>query len=611
MLFSSMNKGGVLFFLVLCCWSGFAQTKFEQIKDQADLWLKTTIEADPIPKSAKSKNIDYSNNHYYISGYFSKGILTEGQVLDIYDTAIEPKIILEGKVSYVGDRLLIKGIKYDYSEKGACCTYGSFYVSNSADDLFIYKPRKAQELKIVESDVYYYSGFYLDCPTIVSIVKPSIAVDGKTGGRGYTQFYAPLNDSIIANKGYDNIQDLLLSTEKNAVMEWAHGAVFNGTISPKINNEGIISFVLLAGEMTGYGHKSIKVNEYQEGYSLYMERIDDPNDTKLKSETIIVFDKSLIDQESYWDWRSYLDNIGELRIEYRNGDSYTGQALVNENLSDDGELLSYSYTLTTGVYKYLNGDSFEGDLSQDFFYGIPVSGITRFKDGTIKQNNWLLDYQLSGDQYSKLSQLRYPTAIRAAAEGYLYDSYKYAAKKAEDEGRYSVAKQYYLTARSIKPNAEKWEEILARIDKKIKEEEYRQMMIAQYGPVLGNKIIKGIVELGMTKTMVIDAFGTNDVLLHSYRVSQSTDWSGNRIEIWEYDFDKAKRYMDSVMGNAGISDLLFGLGSTLLGVNVRAEISNVVKYKYLRFNNDKLVEIRDNSYYDDVDNAMDSFNRLF
>lgn len=608
-----MKKTLSVFFYMLCCLSGLAQTSFEQLKDQADKWLKMEIVADPIPKGAKTKTIDFSNNHYYISGFFSKGILTEGQIVDFYDTKATPKIILEGKVSYVGDRLLVKGIKYDYLEKGVCCTYGSFYVSNNSDSLFIYKPKKAQELKIVETIVYYYSGYYLECPTIVSLINPSIAVDGKTGGLGYTEFSAPLESSIITSKGFENLQELLLSTNNNAIIEWDDGVVYNGDISPRIDKEGVIHFVLLAGEMSGFttGHKSIKVYSLHEGHSLCMERIDDPYDTKLKNEAIVIYDKSIIDQDSYWNWHSYLDNVGEVHLEFRNGDSYIGQALIDEDLSDEGELLSYSYTLTTGVYRYVNGDSFEGDLSKDPFYGIPVSGITRFKDGTTKTNNWIIDYQLSEAQYSKLSQLHFPTAIRAAADGYLYDSYYYAAIQAENEGKYSVAKQYYSAARSIKPNKEKWEEIIARIDKKIKEEEYRQMMIAQYGPVLGNKIMNGIVELGMSKTMVIDAFSTNDVLLHAYRVSQSTDWSGNKIEIWEYDFDKAKRYMDSVMGSAGISDLLFGLGSTLLGVNVRAEISNVVKYKYLRFKNDKLVEIRDNSYYDDVDNAMDSFNRLF
>ncbi len=59
--------------------------------------------------------------------------------------------------------------------------------------------------------------------------------------------------------------------------------------------------------------------------------------------------------------------------------------------------------------------------------------------------------------------------------------------------------------------------------------------------------------------------------------------------------------------NAAALNLILGLGSAL-GYNFRAEVSKIVKYKYLKFKNDKLIELKDSSFYDDIDNATDNLN---
>lgn len=70
----------------------------------------------------------------------------------------------------------------------------------------------------------------------------------------------------------------------------------------------------------------------------------------------------------------------------------------------------------------------------------------------------------------------------------------------------------------------------------------------------------------------------------------------------------AKRYMDKEMGeDAAAFNLLMGLSSAL-GYNMRAEASKIVKYKYLRFKNDRLIELKDSSFYDDIDSATDNLN---
>ena len=43
------------------------------------------------------------------------------------------------------------------------------------------------------------------------------------------------------------------------------------------------------------------------------------------------------------------------------------------------------------------------------------------------------------------------------------------------------------------------------------------MLIKKYGITIGDKLAEGIIEIGMTKDMVVDALGYDDIVLHSYR----------------------------------------------------------------------------------------------
>lgn len=608
-------KKALFLLLFLCSYmTSWGQVEYNKIKTQADRWYGSAVSEEVLPKGAKNKTVDYPQLHYCITGFFSKGILTEGQIVEIYNTESNPVLILRGKVSYLTNRLLVKGIKYDYAEQGECCTYGSFYVSNSTDNLMIYKPKKAQELKITDSDIEYYLGYYLKCPTAVKVRgSRMIAIDGKSGGRGYDDFSAPLKESAISSLGYNKVVDVILSTNKNAMMHWVDGYYkdFKGEVVPKLQDDGSILFVLLTGDKTGFksGPKSIRV--YEENGKLCMERNDDP-ESKLKKETIVVANKDLIDEESYWKLPAFLENMSEIRWEYRDGNTFVGNAKYVITPAEDGKGESISETITTGKFTYSNGDYFVGDMSKGFTCVFPIAGTTYFKDGTKAEGNWLSDYKFTEDQWAKLSSFRFPTEARDQAIEFkndqVYNKYMTAAKKAEQGKHYEEAKSYYLAAKEIKPDAEKWDDIIKELDTQIRIEARRQRMIVKYGSTYGPKIAEGTVELGMTKAMVTDAFSTDDVLLPVYRVSTSTDWNDNKIETWEYDYDMAKRYMDKEMGdNAAALNLILGLGSAL-GYNFRAEVSKIVKYKYLKFKNDKLIELKDSSFYDDIDSATDNLN---
>ena len=137
------------------------------------------------------------------------------------------------------------------------------------------------------------------------------------------------------------------------------------------------------------------------------------------------------------------------------------------------------------------------------------------------------------------------------------------------------------------------------------------MLIKKYGITIGDKLAEGIIEIGMTKDMVVDALGYDDIVLHSYRISNSMDWNDNAIEIWEYDPSKAKQYMDKEMGeSAALLNLYLGLASSM-GFDYKSEISKNVTYKYMKFKNNRLVEVKDNSIYDDIDRSSGSLYNSF
>lgn len=592
--------------------SSFGQETYRQFNGLVEKWYECTA-ADPLPKGAKLKTVDVPDYHYSITGYFQKGMLAYGQVVQFCNTENEPFVFLEGKVSYVAGGLLITGVKNEMAGSRICRTFGSFVVSNAADGLMIYKPKKAGELVVAAKEVNYYKGYYLECPAIVAFGdNPGIAVDGETGGRDFTNLSAKLNREVISKIGYDNPHDLLLAVGDDAYVDWSDGEVFRGRVSPASGEGGAIDFTLLSGQKTGTADGYRRMSVVEDGDQIQMVLEDDPDNEVLSKEVITVADKSLIPAGTCWDLAAYLKNMDKVRWEYRNGDLYEGRAVCDMTSSEDGGQASFSTRITEGTYVFANGDVFEGDCSAEGFHGIMTAGTTHFKDGTSKRGNWLSEYDLTSEQYSKLPAYRYPSVIRDSAAVYrndnLYDKYMSAAKKAEDNKQYAEVKRNYQAAQKLKPDAEKWDDLLKEVDANIRQEQRRQLMVQRYGVTLGNRIAEGTVELGMTRDMVVDAFSRDDVLLHSYRTSSSTDWSNDRIEIWEYDYDMAKKYMDKEMGaTAGVVNLMFGLASAI-GYDIRSELSGSAKYKYLKFKNDRLVELGDSSFYDDMDNAADGIN---
>ena len=469
-------------FLLLVC-LGICSTargqfySYSQLDSLVNSWA-TSIQADYPSRAIKMKSIDYPNYCYRIVGYFLKGVLAEGQIVKIIDCKDEAHTLVEGKVSYEQNRLIVTGIKYDHSDDRIKMIYGSFIISNSDDGQMCYKPKKAKGIVINDYALQYYRGYYMNCPVIVCLGnKPYIGVDGKTGGWGYTEFTAPLVRSNLHDIGYSAPYELLLTTSQNALMKWSDGLTFRGEVMPEVDEDGLIFFHNLAGVRNGFdndlGFQEQRVVENNSAISI--ELIDNPDNSLIKKEKYSVSNKSLIPKNSYWDIPLFLKNTDSYYAEFRNGDSFEGKVNIQP---DDEEWLSWTTTLkeglyqfndgayfegvfgasgksrgtlkypkgdrfegtfinespAQGVYYYHNGDKFNGDLQNgkgtyyyangDRFVGninsnwgsLFFNGTTYCKNGKVLKGNWLKISSFTNDQRDQLKRCKSPSdaALKAS-----------------------------------------------------------------------------------------------------------------------------------------------------------------------------------------------------
>ena len=172
----------------------------------------------------------------------------------------------------------------------------------------------------------------------------------------------------------------------------------------------------------------------------------------------------------------------------------------------------------------------------------------------------------------------------------------------EQKGDYRKASELYRQAQNYKYSSS-----VDGILKELGEKVWRQELFEKYGSRFANNIIDGEIETGMTKEMckiVLD----KSVGMEFYRVSSWTDFGGNRIETWEYDFDygvaQAKRelYDGTVEGmeedgekaslgekaaTALLSEAIMGFAGSLASPFA----DTMADYKYLKFKNSVLVEV--------------------
>ena len=405
----------VLFLLTCTCLSSYSQNDFADIKEEVNRWESAIKSASALTKK-NPKSIDFASQHYLIDGIVAKGKLREGTMVKFYETkTLAPNLLLEGVVSYQAERLIVTGTRYIKTTTGTNKIHGIFYVYNMNDYTMNYKPKKAGALRIKSSGVSFLEGFYMKCPTIVKIgEKTSVYVDGKTGGRGYSFLSAVIPNIKLNDDDSFDIYQILLQVKDDVTIYWEGGMMYKGSVKPTPMEDGFINFQKMYGQETGRmsGPNIITVT-HENGNIIYTQENNDNNPLLLK-EVLYVKDNKM--SSDYWNLGKIYENCFLVKWTYRNGNYFEGS--VKSIVKSD----SISATATKGVFKYPNGDQFEGDMSTKngpFFVG----GTTFFADGSKVKGNWFSQYKLNKNQWEEVYKCQNPSDAKVLADK-LAEEYK-------------------------------------------------------------------------------------------------------------------------------------------------------------------------------------------
>ncbi|MBO7145322.1 MAG: hypothetical protein J6W13_10915 [Salinivirgaceae bacterium] len=572
--------------------------------------LNTTSQGDKI----KNKVIEYPQNGYVVNLMLQKKIIVVQKPISITDIS-NGKLILDGTVKRVdsymeeGPYLQVRGIwtnKYGKID-------GTFKVDNTNGKGFSLTPKKATDLSVTIEDIVSYAPN--DSRMSISIVKnekeASAIQYGKTylltidnSNRDKSKIEIPLDRDVLLDS-YNDIELLLLSAERAKITTTEYS--FEGQVEPKKNG-------MFVDYIQKVGIRTYKTGPYKEmiivkvGINYNVKLIC--ADSRIEEETLSLH-SSVFSKIEWWNIDEYLKNTKNIDIKYTNGDSFNGTFVVEKGMIQP----------QIGVYRYANGDVFKGDVAGKTIYGAFVEGTTTFADNSKSvSGDWLSKYQLSPAQTFEISNKKTPAEKRKYAE------YYWSVKNGDNayqSQKYEDAKRWYEQAVNSSPDDiddKKLNERLKYINEEVEKEQRKKQLIAKYGQDNGTKIANGVLEIGMTKQMCEELigsggkFGKADQSL--YRISKSRDYQGNSIEVWEYDPNKVLSALNGATNslidgsNSGEEVLAIALIQAIGGVyegELKRLMRSEVKYKYIKFRNSTIVEIRDHSSYEDID---DSYNNI-
>lgn len=416
----------IIFILLLCnCISVLSQTTFDAIEADVRNWSNEHMETFVL-NSKSPKTIEFPTQRYSIEGVISKGVLCEGTIAKFYDiSSLAPNLLLEGKVTYNASRLVIDGIKYENTPTGTNKIYGSFYVYNMNDYSMNYKAKKAGDLRIKCQNASYLEGFYLKCPVIVSLIDESstVYVDGKTGGRGYAFLSAIIPGITLNEDDSFDVYQILLRAKDDVTMCWENEVMFEGSVKPTIREDSAIVFHTLEGQKTGMtiGPKKISVSR-KNGNIVYSQDYNEENKL-LSNETLLVKDNGSISENDYWNWEKIHKLCYLAKWTYRNGNYFEGSIKTVITPNESTNTSNISSTATKGVFKYPNGDRFEGDVSSKSVGPFFIDGTTFFANGSKVKGNWLEKYKLNNSQWEKVYKCLNPSEAKVLAQKLMQNNY--------------------------------------------------------------------------------------------------------------------------------------------------------------------------------------------
>ena len=525
--------------LICTCLSAYSQNEFAIIRDEVNTWY-ASIESASITSSKTPKTIDFTTQHYSICGIIAKGILCEGTIAKFYETtSLVPDILLEGRVSYQTNRMVVEGIRYIKTSTGTNKIYGIFYVYNMGDFSLNYKPKKAGALRIKCSQASYLEGFYLKCPVIVRMnEKNTVYVDGKTGGRGYSFLSAAIPNITLNDDDSFDIYQILLQAKDDVTTYWENGIMFRGRVKPTPREDGTIIFYILDGQKTrmSTGPKRITVSR-ENGNIVYTQEDNDDNQL-LSKETMFVKDDGTLSEMDYWNRGKIYENCYLAQWTYRNGNYFEGS--IKSVVTAD----RISSTATKGVFKYPNGDKFEGDVSSKSVGAFFVDGTTFFVDGSNVKGNWLEKYKLNSSQWEKVYKCSNPSEAKALAEKLMRSNYY-------QEYKYSGSIEYF------DPKEEHPSSTYADY---VTYNKIRKLYSCRYKPTEDIKLRFAVDDKGFRKWEVIYGYNNKPEFLNEF-----TWYSNGEIEsIKSYHYNTKKIYLSCYFFSDGKlrSAYLYGLNQS-------------------------------------------------
>ena len=597
--------------LIVLLFLSLSVTVFSQTKEEK-AYLDDIVKKDfltMLPKGAKNKEISFPDNGYIIACNLSKNKPVEGKMIKISDGQ---NIILEGIYSIVNGQSQVWG-RYNYEHDGRpASSYGKFYVSNGADEL-IMKPRKASALSVKVDELDIWSGYYHDIPCLLNGVGRDayhLSLTPEDGEWYYSEFNTNIFKSVAISLGYENIEAMLLSGTLNIQMRLDDGWKFSGNAVGRQDEKFGVKFTLLDGKkIKGFQVKEVKKTNGQFPYG-YIFRMTYLAFSQI-SEEILSLPATMVHivLDSLWSKSYYLAHSPEITIKYTNGNTYSGSFEVSDGI-----------VATTGTYTYKNGDKFIGDLSGAHYGGIPVDGKTIFNDGEEKEGNWLKEYEdeLTDSQFTSLYKEHSPSEVRDKAVLLINENYfnKLVAEAEEYErnGNLKAAKNFYQLALARKNSP-----VVSAKIKAVEDKIYRLELVEKYGSRFADNIINKRIETGMTKEMC--ELVVNKVIgMDFYRVSTWTNFAGDEMETWEFDYEygmekENQRQLKKNLEENKESAVIVYQFMNALGDYMWDTVDNMVEYKYLKFCNSILIELKDSSFYDDMNKAQrdteDALNSLY
>ena len=279
----------------------------------------------------------------------------------------------------------------------------------------------------------------------------------------------------------------------------------------------------------------------------YLLEIIEP---KLKLETPI---NNSVEQEiKYNIFEDYILKSKNVKLTYKNGDIFHGTVKINTDYSQ----ISTNYVPNYGEYNYYTGEVANGEIyySDAFHKFLLYKGSIIFNDGSKDNENWLDKYNFDYFEMVKMySNNKSLTEIR---------------NKAKSIG---VEKEKKIQEKKI---------LQEQLMEKIRQNKQRlkAKLESKYGKNIGNKLLQGKLEAGMSKSMV------SEVWKEEYFSISNIVRNSQNFEVWEFNSGKMAQDLVKEYGEDDAYKIYFSFAFA----NEFGEINIPRK---LIFKNDKLTDV--------------------